>query len=217
MNFKLLKNNGTTLIEVLVASSVLIIGLAAILTSALGFLNVTGFSKNYLIASQLAREGIEVVRNQRDLNWLNGKDFDYLDETHKLTTINQAIIIFYDDPFKGKFFIYPLNAGMDDCIIIDQSCQLRFFSNANYNLYGNGSLTDFTDETINFYRLLTFEPIECGADTVFSDWIGDDLTDLCDDSPSADIIGLEVKATVKWYKNDQLQTLEVTDKLFDWQ
>lgn len=217
MNFKSLKNKqGTTLLEVLIASEVLIIGLAAILTSALAFLDVTAFSKNYLTASQMAKEAVEVVRNKRDENWLNGRNFDYLDGPDKLTNIDWAIIKFPYNYFDGQLIIEPIDLAMDACITtdqIDQSCQLHFFSNANYNLYGNGSLTGFTDEPINFYRLLTFEPITC-EDAVFEDWRNGDIDDLC---VTGDIIGVEVKATVKWYKNSQLQSVEVADKLFDWQ
>ena len=209
MNFKLLKNKqGTTLIEVLVASAALIIGLAAILSSALAFLNVTVFSKNDLIASQMAREAIEVVRNLRDENRLNGKAFDYLDATDTLTTnVDQAIIKFANNPFKGKFLIEHIDSAMDNCIT-DQSCQLHF--SPLYNLYGNGNLGDPNETVVNFYRLLTFTAIECNADTVFNDWIGS----ICN---TGEIIGLEIKATVKWYKNSQLQSVEVADKLFDWQ
>ncbi len=99
---------------------------------------------------------------------------------------------------------------MDICIT-DQTCQLRFFP--AYNLYGNGNLDGFTGEPVNFYRLLTFTAIKC-QDAVFADWRDGDADDLCNDT---NIIGLEVKAAVKWYKNSQLQSVEVADKLFDWQ
>ncbi len=152
------------------------------------------------------------MRNKRDENWLNGRNFDYLDGTDKLTTINQAIIKFNDNPFKGKFYIDHIDSIMDVCIT-DQTCQLRFFSNGTLNLYGNGTLAGFTDEPVNFYRLLTFDSILC-EDAVFADWRNGDADDLCGTGYS---VGIEVKATVKWYKNDQLQSVEVTDKLFDWQ
>lgn len=210
MNFKSLKNKqGATLIEVLVASAVLITGLAAMLSSALAFLNVTAFSKNYLIATELAQEAIETVRNLRDENWLNGKNFDYLNATYKniTTDVDQAVIEFANSPFNGRFIIQPIGTGMDGCIT-NQSCQLHFFP--LYNLYGNGSLSDPNETSINFYRLLSFTAIECNATTVFNDWIGS----VC---ANGETIGLKVTVTVKWYKNSQLQSIEVTDKLFDWQ
>jgi len=67
---------GTTLIEALVAILILVFGivpsLAVILTG-----NAFSYSiRNSLIASNLAQEGVEVVRAMRDANWFNNQPFD---------------------------------------------------------------------------------------------------------------------------------------------
>jgi hypothetical protein len=63
--------SGQTLIETIVAVFVL----ATALTSALGMsifaLNSSISARNYVIASNLAREGVDVVRMMRDTNWLS--------------------------------------------------------------------------------------------------------------------------------------------------
>lgn len=62
--------NGFTLIETMVAVSVVVIGLV----SALGAINTALFYvsniQNRLIAANLVAEGIELTRNVRDNNWL---------------------------------------------------------------------------------------------------------------------------------------------------
>ena len=61
---------GETLIEVITAlTSLVIAGLAAV-TVILAVMNTTAISKDYLIAQNLAREGLEGVINIRDTNWL---------------------------------------------------------------------------------------------------------------------------------------------------
>lgn len=64
--------NGFTLIETMVAVSVVVIGLV----SALGAINTALFYvsniQNRLIAANLVAEGIELTRNIRDNNWLAG-------------------------------------------------------------------------------------------------------------------------------------------------
>jgi prepilin-type N-terminal cleavage/methylation domain-containing protein len=84
MNFKKIqKNKAFTLIETLVAISVLSVAVGGALTIAQKSLQSAYYSKDETTASYLAAEGIELVRNIRDntaiansngatLNWLNG-------------------------------------------------------------------------------------------------------------------------------------------------
>ena len=69
-------NRGFTLIEVMVAISVLTIGIMGIYTLIPKVISITSANANRFIVSQLAREGIEVVRNIRDTNWLKNQPFD---------------------------------------------------------------------------------------------------------------------------------------------
>ena len=71
------KNNlGQSLLETVFAIGILLIVVAAIM--ALTTANLIGQreSETQIIANNLAREGIEVVRNIRDSNWLAGEDWD---------------------------------------------------------------------------------------------------------------------------------------------
>lgn len=61
---------GQTLIETLVAAFILVMGITAALTLATFSLGATTGIKNKAVAIGLAREGIEVVKNLRDTNWL---------------------------------------------------------------------------------------------------------------------------------------------------
>ena len=67
INFK--KNKGFSLLEVTVVIFIVIVGLIGVLALATQSIKVTNYNKNELIASKLAQEGIEMVRNTRDTNW----------------------------------------------------------------------------------------------------------------------------------------------------
>ncbi len=68
---KRVKNqSGQTLIETLVACFVLVMGISAALGLANYSLRATTGIKQQIIAMGLAREGLEVVKNMRDTNWL---------------------------------------------------------------------------------------------------------------------------------------------------
>lgn len=69
-------NRGFTLIETLVSLVLVTIAMGPVFVLATSSLNVAARIEHNLIASSLAQEGIEVVRNIRDTNWLNGVAFD---------------------------------------------------------------------------------------------------------------------------------------------
>lgn len=74
--------SGQTLIETLVAAFILIMGISAALGLATYSLGATTAIKQETIALGLAREGIEVIKNVRDTNWmadtLSGTCYDFL-------------------------------------------------------------------------------------------------------------------------------------------
>lgn len=71
---KLLKKNAFALMEVLVAIALLSVAIISIATLTFSMLRANAGNKNQLIALELSREGIEMVRTIRDTNWNN---YDY--------------------------------------------------------------------------------------------------------------------------------------------
>lgn len=66
-----LNQRGQTLIETLVAIFILIMGIVSAVGLAIFSLNASTNITKQVIATGLAREGIEAVKNMRDTNWLN--------------------------------------------------------------------------------------------------------------------------------------------------
>ena len=74
---KFFKNKrGFTLLEVLVAVSVLVIGSVAAFSTISATIRSVTFAKDKLIASFLAQEGIEIVKNIRNTNWIRGNPWN---------------------------------------------------------------------------------------------------------------------------------------------
>jgi len=69
INFK--KSSGFTLIEVLVATAVIALGVIASYMVVQEIFAQTFVASSRLTAAYLAKEGIEIVRNIRDTNWLS--------------------------------------------------------------------------------------------------------------------------------------------------
>ena len=69
--FKILKQNkGETIAETIIALAILTIGITLATTMMANSLRNMHSSKNRIIAVNIAREGVEAVRNIRDTNWL---------------------------------------------------------------------------------------------------------------------------------------------------
>ena len=66
-----MKNKSFTLLEVIIAVSVLTVAVGGIYSLIQQTLRAASLANSKLIAAHLAQEGVETVRNLRDDNWLN--------------------------------------------------------------------------------------------------------------------------------------------------
>src|SRR3989344_8733451 len=72
MQSKMLKNsNGFTLVETLVAISILTLSIAGAFTAVQSGIQSSTFAKDQTTAFYLAQEGMEFIKNKRDENALN--------------------------------------------------------------------------------------------------------------------------------------------------
>lgn len=65
------KNAGFTIIEAMIAILVLLIAVVAPLSIITSNLNSTFFARDEVIATYLAQEGVEIIRQRRDSNFIN--------------------------------------------------------------------------------------------------------------------------------------------------
>lgn len=72
-----MKKNSFTLIEVIAAIFVITVGIVGILSLLSQLIVSSALYSKRLIVAYLAQEGIEIVRNIRDTNWLEGKNWDH--------------------------------------------------------------------------------------------------------------------------------------------
>jgi len=67
---KIFSKSGETLLEVLIALTVVTVAAAAAGSAIMSAVQGLSLSRNYLVAQNLADEGIEAVKNIRDTNWM---------------------------------------------------------------------------------------------------------------------------------------------------
>lgn len=71
-----MKKNGFTILEMTVAIFIMTVSMTGAFLLIDQTFSTASHNQNQLIASYLAQEGLELVRNKRDENWMNGDDWD---------------------------------------------------------------------------------------------------------------------------------------------
>jgi len=208
--------NGLTMIELLVALTVITVGLFAVWSLFLSNYNAEKDARNRVIAVNLAREGAEIIRNIRDSNWLKIAE-------------NESGVYWYSGILTGSNYdgdgaISSLfdGAKLDYTVNSIDDVDARLVRDADGFYVGWSTGPGYSNTP--FSRLVETNPI-CCQDTTPKDFKCDtdpagaflpfDSQNLCD--PNNDlIIGADVKATVKWQIESRTGSVEVEDQLFDW-
>lgn len=152
-NFKnKILTGGFTLLEALVATSILMVAVAAPITIAQKGLSSAVYSKNQLIASYLAQDVIEYIKNKRDENVLNNRDW--------LSGFNFCL------GENNYCAIDTKSAGGDGEIFEDESILIKkeIDDSGNFKFYGY----DLLDVDTNFTRKVNLKLSEQTAPSIAS-------------------------------------------------
>ncbi|MCD4760505.1 prepilin-type N-terminal cleavage/methylation domain-containing protein [bacterium] len=208
--FRVSKNGaGFTLIEIVIALAVFTVGIMAAFTLSLSNINNARDNYNRVVAANLAREGLEMVRNTRDNNW-------------RLIDDNQLCgsdLCLWNNDLDGNFLTVEytgnLNSNiclgdtsLNDCACVaDRSCLL--YSNVD-NFYDHD--TNGTDT--NMYRVIHLLDIclDEGPPTVESTILG---SDSCDNY-GLDHIGIVATARVSWNDGSNVKYVDVAETFYNW-
>ena len=107
--------HGFTILEITVCIFIIVMGLMGVLSLANQNIQVETINKNTLIASQLAQEGLEMVRNKRDMNWLQGGDWEKSSSSvadSRLDILQEPTYRYTIDAFNGA--LVPISTGIND-------------------------------------------------------------------------------------------------------
>ena len=184
------------MIEALIAITIILTAVVGGLTLMISSFTAEQESNNRIIASNLAREAIEIARNFRDSSWLKSErfdswlvnaDFDY-----------SAVPIY--DMAGGE---WQLNFLPDD--ISDADCAVYTATDGFLNNSSAGIESKFR-------RILILNPI-CWDPWAETESFADEGSNC---PPAEPTIGVRVQAYVKWTERGQTHTLAAEDKLYNW-
>ena len=148
-----ISNRGFGLIEVTVSIYIITMGLLGLMSLVWQNSKIQNINKNNIIASQLAQEGIELVRNVRDENWRN-ENFDWKKD-----------IFTGASPFRDYIIDYRGRASIDKNVngITDNRARLNVHNSGEYEGFYTHSTDDIT-ETL-FSRIIE---VDKNNDTVLT-------------------------------------------------
>lgn len=200
---------GQTLLELIVAISILIVALVATIVLIVSSINAGKQARNKLIATSLAREGIETVRNIRDSNWLDPAIVDWDDGLQTGGADNYAIpIIDGTNPTALDFSATGFN-----------NADTEIKSSNNFFIQGNS----ISGGRTSFYRLIYISSICHAADDDESIAIDIENNDDCGvgvhSTPKSYInkVGIRVVVEVRWPSDSSNKSVSIEDRLYNWQ
>lgn len=187
---------GQSLVEMIVAIAIILTGLVGALSLTIS--NLTGVDEagTRVVASNLAREGIEVVRNFRDANWLKNLDWD----TGLYSGNDFTAIAIFDPPTNKWRLDFSPNAISDLAAKLYRSPE---------NLYLQDTAPPAGMET-QYFRLITLDPICFNAATQTESITGN----LC--GVGEEKIGIRIKSEVTWKLSGRARDVILEDRIYNW-
>lgn len=211
------KDEGFTLIEVVITLAVFTIGIVASFSLAIANLNNARDNFNRVLATNLAREGIELIRSTRDSNWLRTEDneicgtapADYIcnwDEGLK----EDFVYMDYLDTTPVSYSNCAVGSSMSACLntcVGDGECGL--YQNVDNYYVHDGTNARFT----GMYRLIKIGTI-CQNNTTGEERIGDGS--LSCTALTETKIGIEAISNVQWGDRSMDNTVEIRETFYNW-
>lgn len=220
-------NNAQSLVETVVAVAIIMIGVVSTLTLAFATVRAGTESEARVIAVNLAREGIEVVKNIRDSNWLEIEEGNFTDScadggpcwdkyTHAGPSIpggeDYSCVVYFDDINN----IWKLDCGPNDFNHVNcgptlsHDCtQLFRYKGSEQKLYGfyNHLLNEDPGndyESVPYKRLVKANEI-CDDESIKEDG------EKCDVK-----VGIQIISEVRWFEEDRERSTILEDRVYNW-
>ncbi len=212
---------GFTILEMLLALSVLSVGIMATFTLSLANLNTAKDNYQRILAANLAREGVEIVRNIRDTNWLKMEknladcDEDGLNPTPCTWDYGLDIEIANVD-YLNSNLMSPNSSvtNVEECFAETEQCRLKLAANNMYDHDQNSVESSFA--RLVLLQAICFDTEQTAANSYFDGPV-DISTDLdCSDEDFKNKVGVRVTSQVYWEAAGQGHTVELIEDLYNW-
>jgi len=195
--------NGQTMIELLIAISVITVGLFSALNMVYSNLALVNRDSDEVVAINLAREGVELAKQARDSNWLAGNAFD------------QGLVKAADPTDHTGTVVWTGAAGTIPSIdftanaITDDNAKIVLGDGMYQQTGASGSSTAFA-------RLITFHPIcDNGAGTGYVVKNQTDSPNNCE-ALAFPKVGIRIESAIQWKRANVTKNTVIYSDIYDW-
>lgn len=196
---------GLGFLEVIIALSVMIIGVTTGITLTTYNLANVVVAENQVLATGLAREPVELIRALRDSNWLSGVEWnDGID-------VNSNFVMFqyFDEKNIAWKLKWTQESDLENC----ERCNIIYDSNRKIYLQNiDENDKPISGATLTGYRRWTRLKNICW-DTGNQKQYIPDYAQSCESNPT---IGWRLTTDVSWYDSQNKKTLTVSEDIYDW-
>ena len=144
---KLFNNKGFSILEASVVMAVVSIGVLGVFSLVLQNIKVQKTNKNMLVASMLAQEGLELVRNIRDDNWIASPQVAWDLDIAGWGSIDYMMDLRVADDSDGDGYII-------------EEANTRLFKDSANNFYTHKALGNTATQ---YYRLITVDGVDAST------------------------------------------------------
>ncbi|MBP9748633.1 hypothetical protein KBD18_00350 [Patescibacteria group bacterium] len=201
---------GQGLLEMIIAIGILTTGLLSTMTLTTASLSATKDSETRLVASNLSREGIEVVRSLRDTNWIIGQSWNV--GLFGVGNNRTATLLFAPGVTPAWTLDFAVQAVTDPEAAVFLGTAPGSLAEHVYLQGAGGSMPQGTAQTM-YARLLSLFPI-CRNDASGVETVVPGEQSACAGGETE--IGIDVLSTVMWRVKQQQHTVTTEEKMYDW-
>ncbi|MFC1613367.1 hypothetical protein ACFL23_03480 [Patescibacteria group bacterium] len=195
---------GQGLIEAIAGIFVIVIGLIGVLSIAHSSISSHYEAKTRIIAANLAREGVEVVHNIRDSNWIAGRNWD--NGLYSINDYHGVPVFAYNGDNSWQIDFNPDNFSDVDTEIYE------FQSGVYKGLFLQKDPSSVNAVKTLYKRFITLKVI-CY-----------DSSSGIEDAPLAkahclggnEKIGVRIISEIRWTEHNRSHSLIVEDSVYDW-
>ncbi len=195
------RSSGQTILEAVIAAGIVATAVSSALTLVQASINGEKGSEFGIVGTNLAREGVEVVRIIRDSNWLAGRNWD--DGLEGPSQDYTAIPV-----FSSADNNWTMDFSVDD--INQDAARVYRFASGEAGLVGLNFQTPTPPDNAqltNFNRIVEMDAI-CADRTVMASG------EAC--ASGNPKIGIQATSRVTWYEGGRRRFISVAETLFDW-